>query len=181
MLALPKTRGREAGISMIEILMTLVVVTFGVLGLAALQGKAHTAQLEAYQRAQALILLQDMVSRIEGNSAAAGSYVTAAGPLGAGVAVAACAGTVAERDLCEWNRALNGASEVSGARSSGAMIEGRGCVEQIVAGRQYRVSVVWRGLSEITEPGTTTCGSGSYPSRWRRAVTTFVVIPDLTT
>lgn len=170
----------QRGVSMIEILMTLVVVTFGLLALAALQGKSHTAQLEAYQRAQALVLLQDMVSRIKGNSAAAASYATTTGPLGTGVAVAACAGTLVQQDRCQWSNALNGTSEVSGTSNRGAMIDGRGCVE-VTATNTYRISVVWQGLSELREPDTTTCGAGSYTSRWRRAVTTVLVIPDLTT
>mgnify|MGYP002404302925 CR=1 FL=1 len=177
----PKHR-YQIGISMVEILMTLVVVTFGLLALAALQGKAHSAQLEAYQRAQALILLQDMVSRIEGNRAAAASYATSTDVLGTGhTALDDCttASDRAAQDKCEWSKALKGASEISDDKNRGAMIDGRGCIEELAAGSRYQVSVVWQGLSELKEPDTTTCGSGAYTSRWRRAVTTLVVIPDL--
>ena len=50
--------------SMLEILVTILILAVGMLGLAALQGQAHTSELESYQRAQALILLNDMVEQM---------------------------------------------------------------------------------------------------------------------
>lgn len=175
----------ESGTSLIEILISLVILTFGLLGLAALQGRANTAELEAYQRGQALILMQDMVSRIENNVSSVASYVTGAtAPVGAGLADAADCTTLGNRaatDLCEWSKTLKGSSEVVGTSNKGAMIDGRGCVETITAGREYRVSVVWQGMGKIANPTTTTCGNGSYDSsESRRAVTTIIRIPDLT-
>ncbi|MGE5027346.1 MAG: prepilin-type N-terminal cleavage/methylation domain-containing protein, partial [Betaproteobacteria bacterium] len=50
---------RNAGFSMIEILVTLVILLIGLLGLAGLITRSQQAEMESYQRAQALILLQD--------------------------------------------------------------------------------------------------------------------------
>src|SRR4051812_34767512 len=62
------------GFTMIEVLVSLFIVTLGLLGLAALQAKAQQAELESYQRAQALVLVQDMVDRINANRKTAGCY-----------------------------------------------------------------------------------------------------------
>jgi len=173
-----------SGTSLIEVLMAIVILTFGLLGLAALQGKANTAELEAYQRGQALILLQDMTSRIENNVTNVANYVTGtAAPLGVGTTDEADCSTLANRaaiDLCEWSKELKGASEASGSSNKGAMIDGRGCVEIVTTGTEYKVSVVWQGIGKTMSPATTSCGSGSYDSNEsRRAVTTVVRIPDL--
>jgi prepilin-type N-terminal cleavage/methylation domain-containing protein len=53
--------GRQRGFSLVEILVTLVIAMIGLLGLAGVQIRAHQAELESYQRAQALVLVSDMV------------------------------------------------------------------------------------------------------------------------
>lgn len=171
------------GITMIEVLVTIIIITFGLLGLAALQGKAHVMEMESYQRGQALILLQDMVSRIENNMANSGSYVTST-PLGTGATDAAnCNATGTTRaaaDKCEWSKAIKGSSETNSGTAQGAMINGRGCIEEIVSGQVYSVAVVWQGNNKTKAPDTTTCGSGLYDSEdTRRAVTAVVRKPNL--
>jgi type IV pilus assembly protein PilV len=177
--------GAARGTSLIEVLMAIFVLTIGLLGLAGLQGKANTAELESYQRGQALILLQDMATRMENNTADAAAYATGATtPLGTGATDAGTCtseGTRAAVDKCEWSKALKGASETRATVKQGAMINGRGCIEEVIAGREYTVSVVWQGLAKTSAPATTDCGDGSYDSaETRRAITTTVRIPDLT-
>src|SRR5947207_126816 len=65
---------RSAGFTMIEVLVSLVITVFGLLGLVGIQAFAHQAELESYQRAQALVLMNDMVERINSNRASAGCY-----------------------------------------------------------------------------------------------------------
>jgi type IV pilus assembly protein PilV len=57
---LPFSPSRQRGTSLVEVLVTVIVLAFGLLGIAALQAKAQVGNLEAYQRAQAVVLLQDM-------------------------------------------------------------------------------------------------------------------------
>ena len=52
---------RNSGFTMIEVLVSLLVITFGLLGLAGLQTRMQQAEFESYQRSQALVLLYDMV------------------------------------------------------------------------------------------------------------------------
>src|SRR5258706_14532069 len=95
-------RSAELGTTMIEVLVSIVIVVIGLLGLAGLQSRASVAEMEAFQRAQALVLLQDMSDRINANRRHAMEYVTAA-PLGTGgTAPGSCAGLNGPgRDLCE--------------------------------------------------------------------------------
>ena len=173
------------GTSLIEVLMAIVILTFGLLGLAAMQGKAHTAEFESYQRGQALILMQDIVSRINGNPANIASYVTTSTPLGTGATDATnCATetTTAAKDKCEWSKALKGASEKKavGGGNVGGMVDARGCIEATANLREYQISIVWQGMSEGANQSWVACGSASYtPALSRRAYTSIVQIPDL--
>lgn len=171
----------QSGTSMIEVLVSIVIVVLGLLGLAGLQSHATLAEMESFQRAQAIMLLQDMVDRINANRLNAASYVTAS-PVGTdlGPTPANCAAFTVphQRDLCEWSNSLLGAAESAGTLKVGAMIGARGCVENIVPDmpRQYRVSVVWQGVNSTKAPGTL-CGTGLYgDEKTRRALTATVTV-----
>lgn len=154
----------ERGVTMVEVLVAIVILAFGLLGVAGLQAQIKLAEVEAYQRAQAVVLLQDMVDRINANRRNSMDYVTAT-PAGTGNAEGNCAGlTGAALDLCDWNNALLGAGETSGGASVGAMIGGRGCITNTVATmpREFVVAVVWQGNTPTLAPQSTNCGVGSY-------------------
>src|SRR5690242_12360303 len=70
--AAPRTRNR--GFSMIEVLASLVIIQVGLLGLVGTELMAQQAESEAYQRAQAVILLNDMVERINANRGSVSCY-----------------------------------------------------------------------------------------------------------
>ena len=185
----------QRGISLIEVLIAMVILAIGLLGLVGLQGRLHVTQVESYQRAQALILLQDMTNRIALNRTDALSYVTAE-PLGTGMdggCPVANASRV-ERDVREWCQFLIGAAETLGGAQVGAMVGGRGCVDEIGTD-EYLITVTWQGLSPTVappvpvNPDIVPCGTGEYdgPANspcvndlCRRAVTTVVRISDLT-
>jgi type IV pilus assembly protein PilV len=180
---------RQHGITMIEVLLTIVIIVFGLLGLAALHAKSTLAQAESYQRAQALLLMGDMADRISANRIAAGSYAKGtAAPLGTGDSQpASCAGMLpgVARDECEWSNALKGAAERKSGANVGAMIGARGCVEQIqipdttigvCAPGIYRVSVAWQGLNPTSAP-TLACGANQYgAAALQRTVSTSIVV-----
>jgi type IV pilus assembly protein PilV len=175
------------GTSMIEVLVTLIILAIGLLGLAGLESRLQGSEMESYQRAQALILLDDMASRIAANRNNAVTYLTGAGsPLGG---VASCPTDTSTRqaaDAAEWCLALQGAGETSGTAKVGAMVGGRGCVEQL-ASDQYLVTVAWQGLRpSAAPPAGVACGQGSYDGgagctndACRRAITTIVRIGNL--
>ena len=180
----------QRGTTMLEVLVTIAILAVGLLGLAGLQSRLQVSEMESYQRAQALILLNDMASRISTNRSDAANYVTTS-PLGANMTCPTAVTTQKDRDKREWCNALQGASETVGTSSVGAMIGGRGCVESVdAAAGQYMITVAWQGLVPISAPPTTvSCGQGSYNSTTtgaacvgdlcRRAVTTVVQIAKL--
>lgn len=177
----------QFGTSLVEVLVTMVVVAFGLLGLAAFQSKAQVGSIESYQRAQAAVLLQDMQSRLAGNSAAADGYVTTSA-LGTSDTVTDCSTAAAgsARDKCEWSQALKGAGEVKqGGGRVGAMQGARGCVARLQAMNDalgvctpavYLVTVAWQGMHPTKAPAQT-CGAGLYgPDTNRRALSVRVAV-----
>jgi type IV pilus assembly protein PilV len=190
--------GRHAlrGASMIEVLVTMVIIAFGLLGMAGLQMRLQSSEMEAYQRTQALLLLDDLRSRLEANRLEATKYAEKAPlatPVGAGMAcpVTDATSTRAEVDVKEWCEALKGAAESAGGSKVGAMVGGRGCVEALgigAAGDQlYRVGVAWQGLTPTAAP-VETCGAGEYNGTadskclndlCRRVVSTVIRIANL--
>jgi type IV pilus assembly protein PilV len=168
---------RMSGLSLIEVLVTLVILMTGLLGLAGLQGRALTAQLESYQRSQALVLIKDMADRLNANRAFSSSYITA-NPVGVGAA--ACTGTsIATTDLCEWSEALKGSAESS---TTGAMIGAKGCIYETSSAtpKRYLIAVAWQGMTKSASPAVN-CGQGSYGSDegFRRVITLPITIGNL--
>jgi type IV pilus assembly protein PilV len=178
----------SAGLSLVEVLVTVVVLAFGLLGIAALQAKMQVGSIESYQRAQAVVLLDDMRARVLGNPARAADYVTST-PLGTRDSQPTDCTTLAigsARDLCEWSQELKGTAEqAASGTNSGAMIGARGCVEQLQAPNPaagicqpgiYRVTVAWQGMHE-TRASSLACGKDLYgPDANRRAIAVQVTI-----
>jgi type IV pilus assembly protein PilV len=177
---------RIAGFAMIEVMVTVVVVAFGLLGIAGLVSRAFVAEVEGTQRTQAMLLLQDMAARLEANRANVGSYVTA------NVAVTGYTGTtlnvcnqaaLAARDVCEWGRMLAGANEQVGARNAGVLVGARGCIYEIDAfNRIYAVAIAWEGMTPGPAPVVDNanfpageCGRDQYGNENRRRLLTLPV------
>jgi len=183
---------RQRGFGMIEVLVTLVILLFGLLGLAGLMIQSQQAELESYQRAQALVLMQDMVARINANRSVAPCYALTAiatgtpfAGAGSGTLPNCSAGTIpaytrANADLAAWDNLLKGTSETSAGNSVGAMIGARGCVS-LTAGGAYLVSVAWQGLNETSAPVTgLNCALNQYGTETRRRVVSVTfLIPNL--
>ncbi|NDZ12175.1 pilus assembly protein [Variovorax sp. WS11] len=177
----------QRGATLLEALVTLVIIAFGLLGLVGLQSRLQVSEMEAYQRSQALILLNDMANRIAINRRAASSYVTST-PAGTGNCPSAT-GSRQQIDAAEWCNALQGAAETSGTSKMGAVVGGRGCVEDL-GNNEYLVTIAWQGLVPISAPPEgVACGKDLYNddsnSRCqndlcRRTVTTLVRIGSLT-
>ena len=164
------------GFALVEVLVTIVLLTIGLLGLAGLQARTSLAEMESYQRTQALILAQDMADRIIANKANAPRYV--GDDYGTGAA-AGCSGPIGfQSDLCAWGNAVRGASEKSGAINVGTLLGGRGCIAA-KATDQYQVIVAWQGLAPTVVPGVS-CGQDSRGAdAYRRAVVVPIHLANL--
>src|SRR5699024_7298926 len=63
--------GRMGGLTLIEVLVTMLVLSIGLLGLAGLQALMLYQHHSAYQRSQATILTYDIIDRMRTNRNAA--------------------------------------------------------------------------------------------------------------
>jgi type IV pilus assembly protein PilV len=176
----------QAGFSMIEVLVTLIILMTGLLGLAGLQAQGQRSELESYQRVQALILLQDIEERINANRKVAACYAlttdTTNGTPYLGVSATASpactSGTLEQQaraiqDMQDWSASLAGAAETSGGGSSvGAMVGARGCVSLIDAASQtYLISIAWQGIGKTAAPPAGLgCAKGLYGDEAQRRV-----------
>ena len=185
----------QRGVTLVEVLVTLVILAIGLLGLVALHARVQVLQAESYQRAQALILLKDMAGRIANNRSNAAAYAAgnmATVGVGAHLLPADCPAPAATTprataDLAQWCAALQGAAETLGGTNVGAMVGGRGCVQNLTGGR-FLVTVAWQGLAPIqAPPNSVACGFNQYGANGtpcagdvcRRVVTTIVQLANL--
>jgi type IV pilus assembly protein PilV len=163
---------------MIEVLIAIALCAFGLLGLFGVQARATTTLFETSQRTQALVLVEDMVARLNANRARAGDYVTA-GLIGEGPVDDCSPATGAALDLCEWGNLLRGTAELRGTAAVGAMLSARGCITRAAGSSdRYLVAVAWSGTTSTGAPAST-CGQGTpaFPDETlRRAVTSSVCI-----
>lgn len=91
----------QSGLSLIEVLITVVLVSIGLLGLAGLQLTSVRNSSSSGERFIATTLAQDIIERMRANrtGATADQYNLA-------MAAAPVAGTVAGDDLIAWTAAL---------------------------------------------------------------------------
>jgi type IV pilus assembly protein PilV len=145
--------------------------------------------MESYQRVQAVILVQDMIDKINANRKSAPCYASALtfGKDYTGTPAPTCStgtgpGEMAQAvaDLLAWDAMLKGSAEAAGGTSFGAMIDARGCLSELdAANKIYRVSVAWQGLVATAAP-LDTCGKDLYGNdKLRRVVTMTVRIGKL--
>jgi type IV pilus assembly protein PilV len=156
-------QSNQKGGALLEVLITIIILAVGLLGLAGLQLRLQQAEMNSYQRAQALVLLNDMVSRLSANRNNAADYITS-NPVGVGVSCPTDIATQPTKDISEWCNLLQGASEQIGSTTAGAMLGGRGCIERVGL-NTYMITVAWQGLTAVSAPPTSvTCGVNLYNS-----------------
>lgn len=116
---------RCSGLTLIEVLVTLVVVSMGLLGVAALQMRTLRHNYDALMRSHASALADDIADRMRANSAAVrpasgqSKYETKFGP-----SSMSSDNSRATRDVIEWKKAItrqlpSGEGEVVVAEDTG--------------------------------------------------------------
>ncbi|MDO6683725.1 MULTISPECIES: type IV pilus modification protein PilV [unclassified Oceanobacter] len=129
---------RQSGFGLIEVLVSIVIVSIGLLGLAGLQTRALQENNAAYLRSQAGILVYDMFERLRSNSqgAASDNYNTAT--------TSTTDDTLAATDLLDWK------SEISRTLPNGAGVVS--CTtDSTVATTTCNVSISWDDVSVISD------------------------------
>jgi type IV pilus assembly protein PilV len=96
------------GLTLVEILIALLILSIGLLGLAGLQTISLKFNSSAYYRTQATALAYDFADRMRANRQAAmnGAYSVAFQNPPPACDAAVVAGSVAEKDIATWRNAL---------------------------------------------------------------------------
>ncbi len=101
---------RQSGFSLIEVLVSTIVLSIGLIGIASLQAASLSNNQSLYMRSQATAMAYDMADRMRANvsSATASLYDPANKALSGGCSsTSGCTPTqMALHDLAEWDAAL---------------------------------------------------------------------------
>lgn len=168
------TKRRLSGFSLLEILITIFIVTVGLLGLAGMQVLAQETELESYQRAQAVVLMNDIVDRISANRKGAACYAITTpssgypylgtagtnktnSPSTSGECTSVATSNPEARaravlDLQFIDDLLLGSTEKVATASVGAMVGARACVGFDATRQAYSVAIAWQGLTATFDP-----------------------------
>ena len=131
---------RQQGFGLFEVLITIIVLSIGLLGLAAMQATGLKNNQGAYRMSQGTLLAYDIADRMRSNMGGINSYLTSTMTLEAaktaGV-VSGCKTTsgcttaqLAQSDLAQWYAAL----QADLPNSTGTIA---------LAGTTYTVTVSW--------------------------------------
>ena len=150
--ARPSGRRKARGFSLIEVLVTVLILSFGLLGVAGLlvKGVSNAAGSEATSKANQLIL--DMADRMRANSTNALSASTEY-LLSYGDAVPTAITSIALQDKKDWMNAI-----------AAQLPAGQGKISNTVAGgaRKVSIGVRWSAcLGTISDADTTACTDNS--------------------
>jgi type IV pilus assembly protein PilV len=110
-------RRSQSGMTLVEILVTVVVISVGLLGVAALQLWTLKGNQEAYVRSQASVLAGYILDRIRANQAGFlnNEYEVNFDGVGA-------PGTTAGNDLARWQAQINQLLPGGAANASGRLV-----------------------------------------------------------
>lgn len=150
-----RTGLRQRGFNLIEVLIALVVLSLGLLGLAALQNMGLRLGNESYQRSQATLLIYEMIDRMRANAAGVqtGAYllaITNSAPaltqdctLGG---IACTPAQMANYDMNQWISTITGTNNGTNVVQSPARPALPGAQASIVSmgGSLYDVSIQWQ-------------------------------------
>jgi type IV pilus assembly protein PilV len=128
---------KQSGFTMLEVLVAIVVLAFGLLGLAGLQADGLRNNTSAYLRSQATLMAYDMMDRMRANmqGVESGDYDNLMGttPTDPACITSGCSvSQMAQHDAYEWSQQL---AEI--------LPSGQGRVIGNGAGSAFTITVMW--------------------------------------
>lgn len=165
---------RQSGFSLIELLVTIIVFSVGLLAVVGLQTVSKSANFESMQRTTAAHIAYGLLEDMRTNGNGIGVYL-ASPDLGGGVIAAEpapnCATIGSEcnaaekalHDLWFWENVVDGTLEMGVQGAAGGLVEPTLCIGGPVGGGPgvYTVTVVWRGGVALNSAVPNACGAGS--------------------
>jgi type IV pilus assembly protein PilV len=139
---------RQGGFSLLEVLIAIVIMSFGLLGLVGLQMTAMKNNSSAHYRAQATLLAYDIVDRMRANRevALAEGYDLSLSDTTPGTTT-----TVVDADKAAWLNAL-----------AARLPSGDGSIDMTAATSTVIVTVQW----DDARGTNTSSGSGDTTKQW---------------
>lgn len=160
---------RQSGFSMIEVLISIVIASIGLLGLAGMQVTGLKNNQSAYQNSQATVLAYDLADRMRDNDIELVDdtetitwYLTSFMTLtdankqpDCGVTSGCSIDLLAENDLYEWNAAL--AEALPGAVATITVMDEVTCLGEDPSAEDniYTITICWddNNLDPDDDPG----------------------------
>ncbi len=173
----------SGGFSLIEVLVSVIMVSVGALSVASLQLVSTRAVRDASQRLEATQLAHALLERLNANNsqAALQKYVSAAAPfLGMGrisgpdqpLPASTCVDSspctpeqLAQFDLWLWERLLDGTAEQLNGTETGGILFPTVCLAPPATGAglpgNYTLVLSFRGAAALPANSAVTCGAGA--------------------
>lgn len=158
---------QDVGFSLIEILVSMLLISLAFLNVAGLQTAAKKANYDALQRTSAVILANDIAEKMRANPISLDRYITAGNGVGGGtlnqpnrfciLATQCNPDQLGVYDMWLWEQALDGASETREISdietNTGGLVSSTACITGPSAGAAgvYTITIVWRGLNELSD------------------------------
>lgn len=183
---------KSKGFSLIEVMVSLVILLIGLIGIFNLHIVAKKGSFESFQQTQATYFAHDIISRMRLNISQlatyggtyTGSSIASAKSCDVAVGVVDLCSTVETRawDLFQWERALAGENEMSGGVGGtkvGGLDTPTACIE--VNGMNVLVVITWKGIRKTSDGAATNAntfvkGCGSSTDRRRVLAINTVII-----
>jgi type IV pilus assembly protein PilV len=123
-------RRPHVGVSMIELLVSILILSFGILGMLGLQGRALSYGQISLYRSKATALTDDVLDRMRAdrNRAVAGKWNTVAADLSSSIT----GSTLPEMELRDWKKQLEA-----------ALPAGAAAITVDATTREVEISVQW--------------------------------------
>ncbi|WP_306565477.1 type IV pilus modification protein PilV [Aquabacterium sp.] len=149
---------RQRGATLVEVLMAMLLMSFGVLAMTAMQAHAIQHSQTTESRARATLLAHDLADRMRANTAPVGDWeaydLTASAAPAAPPLADACQGSavctfdeMAAADLAQWQQQL-----------ANSLPQGRGHVHTV--GTQADVWVIWDEADQAGAQTHDSCPAG---------------------
>jgi len=149
----------ETGVAMIEVMIAIIVVSFGLLGVAGLQLAGLKNSQTAYLRSTATSQAYDMADRMRANleGVRAGKYDAISSVI---PTAPSCSSPFSATGGCSSSEMATYDAYVWLTNNGALLPGGSGKVEIVPNSNRFNISVTW---SEKCQAGEASCTSGSIP------------------
>lgn len=150
---------KRNGFSLIEVMVSLVILVIGLIGIFNLHVVAKKGSFESFQQTQAAYYASDIINRMrlnpselanyEGSYSGGGSAPSKACDVAIGVNTT-CTNTETRLwDLHHWQLMFTGENEKSGTTKVGGLDSATACID--ISGRDVTVVMTWQGIRSSSD------------------------------